>query len=110
MGLNWDGFYFDSCLPFGFKHGSKIFQRTIDAVRYIMRNQNYDIINYIDDLIGFGLPSTVHSSYKYLLEKLGLTISNKKLIPPSTVVTCLGVQIDTVQGTISKLGWKKGQI
>ena len=104
LGLNWEGFYFDSCLPFGFKHGSKIFQRTSDAVKYIMSNQNYDIINYIDDLIGFGLPSTVHNSYKYLcelLEKLGLTISSKKLFPPSTVVTCLGVQIDTVKGTIS---------
>ena len=104
LGLNWDGFYFDSCLPFGFKHGSQIFQRTSDAIRYIMRNHNYDIINYIDDLIGFGLPSTVHNSYKYLcelLEKLGLAISNKKLVPPSTVVTCLGVQIDMVQGTIS---------
>ena len=104
LGLNWDGFYFDSCLPFGFKHGSKIFQRTSDAVRYIIRNQNYDIINYIDDLIDFGLPSTVHNSYKYLcelLEKLGLTISSKKLVLPSTVVTCLGVQIDTVKGTIS---------
>ena len=104
LGLNWDGFYFDSCLPFGFKHGSKIFQRTSDAVRYIMKNKNHDIINYIDDLIGFGLPSTVHKSYEdlcALLEKLGLTISDKKLVPPSTVVTCLGVQIDTIKGTIS---------
>ena len=104
LGLNWDGFYFDSCLPFGFKHGSKIFQRTSNAIRYIMSKQNYDIINYIDDLVGFGLPSTVHNSFQYLcelLEKLGLTISTKKLVPPSTVVTCLGVQIDTEKGTIS---------
>ena len=35
LGLKWDGFYFDSCLPFGFKHGSKIFQRISDAIRYI---------------------------------------------------------------------------
>ena len=99
LGLNWDGFYFDSCLPFGFKHGSKIFQRTSNPVRYIMSKHNYNIINYIDDLIGFGLPSTVHSSFKYLcgfLEKLGLTISTKKLVPPSTLVTCLEVQINTV--------------
>ena len=32
---------------------------------------------------------------------LGLTISQKKLVPPSTQVTCLGVLIDTVKGTIS---------
>ena len=104
LGLNWDGYYFDSCLPFGFKHGSKIFQRTSDAVRFMMSKQNYDIINYIDDLIGFGLASTAHNSFKYLcelLKKLGLTISTKKLVPPTTTVTCLGVQINTVEGTIS---------
>ena len=32
---------------------------------------------------------------------LSLTISQKKLVPPSTQVTCLGVLIDTVKGTIS---------
>ena len=104
LGLNWDGYYFDFCLPFGFKHGSKIFQRTSDAIRYIMAKQNHDIINYIDDLIGFGLPSTVYNSFNYLchlLQELGLTISDKKLVSPSTLVTCLGVQIDTVHGTIS---------
>ena len=98
LGLNWDGFYFDSCLPLGFKHGSKICQRTSDGIRYIMAQKNHDIINYIDDVIGFGLLSTVHDSFKTLcklLQRLGLTISTKKLVPPSTLVTCLGVQIDT---------------
>ena len=78
LGLNWDGVCFDYCLPFGFKHGSKIFQRTRDGIRYIMAQKNHDIINYIDDLIGFGLSSTVHDSFKTqceLLQKLGLTIS-----------------------------------
>ena len=104
LGLTWDGFYFDSCLPFGFKHGSKIFQRVGDAIRYIMARSNHHIINYIDDLIGFGLPSSIQESYGYLcslLTELGLTINEKKLVSPSTVVTCLGVQIDTTKGTIS---------
>ena len=35
LGLFLDGIYYDSCLPFGFKHGSGIFQRMSDAVRYI---------------------------------------------------------------------------
>ena len=25
LGLNWDGYFFDSCLPFRFKYGSKFF-------------------------------------------------------------------------------------
>ena len=83
---------------------AKIFQRTSYAIRYIMAKQNHDFINYIDDLIGLGLPSTVYDSFNSLcelLQKLGLTISNKKVVSPSTLVTYLGVQIATVQGTIS---------
>ena len=104
LGLKWDGFYFDSCLPFGFKRGSKMFQRISDAIRYILAKQNHQIINYIDDLIGFGLPSTVYNSFNHLctlLKKLGLTINAKKLVRPSTVVACLGVQINTIEGIIS---------
>ena len=33
--------------------------------------------------------------------ELGLTISDKKLVAPSTQVTCLGILIDTVKGTLS---------
>ena len=33
---------------------------------------------------------------------MGLTVSEKKLVAPSTCMTCLGVMIDTVAGTISK--------
>ena len=36
LGLFLNGIYYDSCLPFGFKHGSGIFQRMSDAVTYIM--------------------------------------------------------------------------
>ena len=37
------------------------------------------------------------------LQRLGLTISTKKLVPPSTLVTCLGVQIDTQKDTIAEI-------
>ena len=32
---------------------------------------------------------------------MGLEISNKKLVPPATSVTCLGILVDSVQKTIS---------
>ena len=57
-----------------------------------------------DDLIYTGLPSEIHASYdflKHLLSQLGLDISMKKLVAPSTSVTCLGIQIDTVKRTLS---------
>ena len=33
--------------------------------------------------------------------QLGLDISHKKLVPPDTLVTCLGIQIDTINRTLS---------
>ena len=50
-----------------------------------------------------GIPSITWAPYNALTElvgELGLTISEKKLVPPSTQVTCLGILIDTVKGTL----------
>ena len=57
-------------------------QRLSDAIRFIMSNMGYDVINYIDDVIGFGTISTADPSYQTLmnlLQRLGLDISVKKL-------------------------------
>ena len=37
LGLEWQGFYINTCILFGTQHGSQIFQRLSDRVRYIMR-------------------------------------------------------------------------
>ena len=101
-----NSYYIDECLPFGFRHGSVIFQRISDGIRYIMDKKfvHNALFNYIDDLIVCGLPSYIYQSFDYLqhvLRDLGLDISVKKLVAPSTVVTCLGILIDTVARTIS---------
>ena len=47
------------------------------------------LLNYIDDLIYIALPSKIHHSYQFLLsllQELGLEVSHKKLVPPSTEV------------------------
>ena len=104
LGLYWEGHYVDSCIPFGTRHGSQIFQRLSDAVRFIMHQKGFTMLDYIDDYVGVGVPSVAHASYVALLElmsQLGLTVSQKKLVAPATQVTCLGVLIDTVKGTVS---------
>ena len=104
LGLYWDGFYLDKNLPFGTRHGSQFFQRTSDTVRYVMRQGGFDVLNYIDDFLGFGVPSVAKQSFDALFDvmlNLGLTISQKKLVPPSTKAVCLGIKIDTVAGTLS---------
>ena len=104
LGLKWGLFFFDTGLPFGFRHGSTIFQRVSDVVQFIMRQKGHSIINYIDDYISYGLPSNIKKSFSDLcdlLAQLGFAISIKKLVPPATMVTCLVVTIDTINATIS---------
>ena len=94
-----DKLYIDLSLPFGYRLGAFFFREISDAVRYIMsQNGHNSLLNYIDDLIYCALPSKIHEPYHFLLtllQELGLDISQKKLHPPDTKVTCLGIEFDT---------------
>ena len=104
LGLHWDAAFYDTCIPFGSRHGSQNFQRVSDAIRYALRCHGYRVINYIDDFVGYGTPDVArrsHNCLRNVIERLGLTISEKKLVPPTTSAVCLGVLIDTVTGTVA---------
>ena len=106
LGLKFQNQYFiDRSVPFGYRNGSQIFQRCTDAIRFTMQQHGFPhLFNYIDDLIYTGLPSNINDSFQFLLkllQELGLDISQKKLVPPSTSVVCLGIHINTVDRTLS---------
>ena len=104
LGLKLEQYYLDTYLPFGFRHGSSIFQRLSDAIRFIMTSKGHRITNYIDNLIGHCVPSQAHESFNTLvslLAELGFQISDKKLITPTTHATCLGIEVDTVHFTLA---------
>ena len=113
LGLHWDGAYVDTCLLFSSRHGSQNFQCVSDTLHYTMHRQGFPVINYIDDFIRFSTPNVASQSFAcltQLLECLGLTISQKKLIPPTTSAICLGMLIDTKKGSISIPDEKLSQI
>ena len=86
LGLRHYGHYVDTCLPFGYRHGSAIFQRLRNAIGHIMMQHQYDVINYIDDVIGVSLPSitsTAFTELQSLVRQLGFDVSVKKLVAPS---------------------------
>ena len=68
-----------------------------------MRQRHYDVINYIDDILGIGLPSQIASfdALRQILWKLGLQVSEKKLESPTTYLNCLGILINTETFTMS---------
>ena len=52
LGLKHRNYFIDGSLPFGFRHGSVLFQRCSDAIRHIMYTRGYKhFYIYIDDLI-----------------------------------------------------------
>ena len=70
------------------------------------------LYNYIDDLVYIAPPppppppppDEIHNAYNYLtnlLQQLGLDISKEKLVPPTTSLICLGIQVNVFQKTIS---------
>ena len=66
LGLYHNGWFLDNCLPFGYRHGSTLFQHLSDAGRHIMWQKNYDVMNYIDDILGIGVPSKTDASFDAL--------------------------------------------
>ena len=78
-----------------------------------MKQKEHSIINHIDDLIWYALPSQVDKAFKDLcttLQELVFGISSKKLVALVMAVVCLGVGINTITGTLSVPGEKLSTI
>ena len=92
-----DAAYIHTCLLFGMCHWMQIFQRQSNVVCFDLHKQGYDVINYVDDFVGFRMPSIAKASFDVLLElfhSLSLDISPK--MHPNTKALCLVVKIDTI--------------
>ena len=95
LGLHWRDVYVDTCVPFGSRHGSQIFQRVSDAVHHIMRHHGHKVINYVDDYLGFGARASFDLLFD-LLQKLSQISDmvkewkNKKTCPKRQLQYLLG--------------------
>ena len=63
LGLSLDKYYFDTCVPFGYRHGSAICQCLTDAIGFIMASRGHCITNCIDDLLGNATVSQVNAAF-----------------------------------------------
>ena len=55
-------YYLDLALLFGFRLGSNFFHKTSNTVRFIINKHGFNaLLNYIDDLLYFDLPSKISS-------------------------------------------------
>ena len=105
LGYHWnDDLYFDTVLAMGQRNAAMACSRTTNAIMHMHHEDGYLGTNYLDDLIGVAAASYASDAYRSLgelLQELGLLENFDKACPPSVVQLVLGVEINTVDGTIS---------
>jgi len=99
----WRGaFYVDTRLVFGLRSSAYVCQTTTSAVTFIQKEKGYDVCNYLDDFGGAEVPEVADTAFADLqstLASLGLDESEQKAVPPTTCMTFLGIEFDTVSMT-----------
>ena len=97
--------FVDTRLMFGARKAPEIFQRISNSVVRMMKRRGYIVISYLDDfLIIADNYLECLSGYHVLinlLESLGFTVSLDKCVSACQKLTYLGVEISTVNRTLS---------
>ena len=110
-GLSWEikgekVFMKDTRLPFGASLSPGIFHRLSQAVKRVMARKGFDpIIVYLDDFLIIADSETVCAqalaTLIQLLRKLGFCIHWGKVIDPTQKITFLGVELNSIDMTLS---------
>ena len=101
QGMLWNGRYnIDTRLPFGLRSALKIFTAVADALQWIFLQQGLrDLLHYLDDFLfvepagqsGQALPKALATC-----TTLGVPVVPEKLEGPTTTLTFLGIELDTI--------------
>ena len=109
VGMIWRGLiFFFVALAFGLRHSGLNGQRVTDAVAWILRRlgldtddeKPYNVENYVDDMGGvesaLARAESAFATLGWLLKDLGLDESKDKAESPSTTMTYLGIEFDSM--------------
>lgn len=96
-------YYIDKCLPFGCSISCKIFEAFFHFLRMgcQIKTQLDTVHHYLDDFIFIGKSnsdycSTVMYTFQDICSEIGVPLIQDKTIDPTTKLTFLGLEIDTV--------------
>ena len=102
LGMQWKGSSFvDAALPFGLRSAPLLFTAVADAVQFIMEKWGVGwVAHYIDDFITVGSPESTECTENVRLmhsicDQLGLPIELSKDVGPSSILTFLGIELDS---------------
>ena len=105
LGIHWRSkFYVDCCLPFGLRSAPYIFNQYAEALEWILQHNFliFNTIHYLDDFLIAGKPDSDEckkalQTMLQVCEQLGFPIAQTKIEGPTTVITFLGIHIDTIK-------------
>ena len=91
--------------PFGLRSGPKLFSAIADTLAWAMFcNGLRCFLHYLDDFLvitqGYEAAQTALQIALSTCETLHFPVASEKTVGPSTALTFLGIQIDTVAGTV----------
>ena len=103
LGTHWESFYFiELRLPFGLRSSVLIFNSFPDALEWILRNKYYlKVLSHcLDDFFTAGPADSPQCQSNLIIiqqvfDKLGVSLAPDKLEGPTTVLTYLGIKIDS---------------
>ena len=93
--------FIDTCLPFGLRSAPKLFNILADFLAWVLKQQGVaPLLHYLDDFLTIG-PPDANTCQKYMdtikevCEILGVPLAVEKVEGPSTVLSFLGITLDT---------------
>ena len=108
LGMSWNHrTYIDCQLPFGLRSAPAIFSAVDDALEWVVRTKGISYcMHYLDDFLTLGpADSTACQDNLSLLRDtcndLGVLLKLEKVEGPATSLVFLGIELDTIKGTLS---------
>ena len=102
LGISWQGTtYVDKSLPFGLRSAPKIFNAVADLLAWVLHADGIQfLIHYLDDFLLMGPPRSqlalsMRSQAESTFDRLGVPVAHHKTEGPTSVLTFLGIVIDT---------------
>ncbi|KAM3934865.1 uncharacterized protein RB166_002260 [Leptodactylus fuscus] len=104
LGCSLDGqYYYDSCLPMGCSISCQFFELFSSFLEWVVRyeTRSRSIIHYLDDFLfvapaGDSLCQRLLDSFRSLMSRFGVPLSQEKTEGPTTVLSFLGIELDSV--------------
>jgi len=107
LGMQWEGrVYVDKVLPFGLRSTPKWYKAVADAMLWILeQSDKVAAIHYVDDFLLFSAPDFRQCELALAralsqCQVLGVPVAARKTEGPSTSLTLLGIELDSISMTV----------